>query len=279
MDVLRIAAFSDGGTGGNPAGVALLDAFPPDEAMQRIAAEVGYSETAFAVRQGDAWRVRYFAPATEIPFCGHATIALGAALARAHGDGTFPLVLNDARIAVEGRASEASLSATLQSPPTRSAAAPPALAGDALALFGYTREDLDARLPPALIHGGSDHLLLALRTREALAAMHYDFEAGRALMKRAGVLTITLVHAESPARIHARNAFAAGGVYEDPATGSAAAALAGYLRDIDWPHDGAIEIVQGEDMGQRSVLRAALPATAGAPVAVSGQARFIQPTP
>ena len=49
--------------------------------MQRIAAEVGYSETAFAMRDGDRWRVRYFSPEAEVPFCGHATIALGAALA------------------------------------------------------------------------------------------------------------------------------------------------------------------------------------------------------
>ena len=274
-----MAAFSDGDTGGNPAGVALLDAFPSDETMQRIAAEIGYSEAAFAVREGTAWRVRYFAPATEIPFCGHATIALGAALARAHGDGTFPLVLNDARIAVEGRAGAGTLAATLQSPPTRSELAPATLVEEALALFGYTPADLDSRLPPALAHGGSDHLLLALRTREALAAMRYDFDAGRDLMLRAGIVTIALVHAEAPSRFHTRNAFAAGGVYEDPATGSAAAALAGYLCGRDWPHRGVIEIVQGEDMGQRSLLRATLPDVPGAPVAVSGQARLIQPAP
>jgi hypothetical protein len=41
-------------------------------------------------------------------------------------------------------------------------------------------------------------------------------------------------------------------VYEDPATGAATAALAGYLREIDWPHGGKIEVIQGEDMGSRS---------------------------
>ena len=49
--------------------------------LQAIAADVGFSETAFATREGNAWRVRYFSPRCEVPFCGHATIALGAALA------------------------------------------------------------------------------------------------------------------------------------------------------------------------------------------------------
>ena len=74
MALLRIAAFSDGLTGGNPAGVSIGATLPPPETMQRIAAEVGYSETAFAAPEGGAWRVRYFSPQTEVPFCGHALI-------------------------------------------------------------------------------------------------------------------------------------------------------------------------------------------------------------
>ena len=92
-------------------------------------------------------------------------------------------------------------------------------------------------------------------------------------MTSAGIVTICLVHAETDTRFHARNPFAAGGVYEDPATGAAAAALVGYLRDLGWPHGGAIEILQGEDMGVPSRLRAELTAEAGASVRVSGEAR------
>ncbi|WP_257389525.1 PhzF family phenazine biosynthesis protein, partial [Tahibacter caeni] len=76
-------------------------------------------------------------------------------------------------------------------------------------------------------------------------------------------------------RFHARNAFAAGGVYEDPATGAAAAALAGRLRDIGWPHGGGVTIVQGEDMGARSLLQVAIGELPGSPVEVSGRARFL----
>lgn len=275
MHVQRIAAFSHGNNGGNPAGVVLCDVLPPAERMLAIAAEVGYSETAFAAPAEDGFRVRYFAPAIEVPFCGHATIALGAALALAHGDGTFKLQLNDARITVTGWRNNPALMAALQTPPTRSKPAPQALVEAALDLFSYTAGDLDPRLPPAMAEAGARHLVLALASREKLAAMRYDLEQGRQLMTAAGLITISLVHAETATRFHARNPFAAGGVYEDPATGAAAAALAGYLRDLGWPHGGAIDILQGEDMGVPSRLRAEITAEPGASIRVSGAARVM----
>lgn len=275
MNVLKIAAFSDGNAGGNPAGVVIGDVLPDAVAMQRIAAEVGFSETAFAAPDGNGWRVRYFSPESEVPFCGHATIALGAALVRQFGDGIFPLTLNQASITVEGLRNGANIAAALQSPPTHSKPAPPRLVAEALGLFGYAPADLDPAIPPALIHGGADHLVLALGTREALAAMAYEIKAGQTLMRREGLVTILLAYAETPRLFHTRNPFASGGVYEDPATGAATAAFAGYLRDIGWPHGGAIEIVQGEDMGMRSRLRADIPPAAGSSIKVSGTARMM----
>ena len=300
--VQRIAAFSDGAEGGNPAGVWIGAELPPEAEMQRIAHAVGFSETAFAAPlqssslasapsdqaapldaaagQGagqSAYRVRYFSPEAEVPFCGHATIALGAALAAAHGDGVYALTLNDARITVEGRREERAgmplVAAALQSPPTRSRPAPPEAIHRALALFGYRAEDLDPRIPPALAHGGADHLVLALRSRALLQAMRYDLDAGRAFMRELGIVTVVLAWAESDSLFHTRNPFAAGGVYEDPATGAGTAALAGYLRDIGWMRGGQIDVVQGEDMGMRSRLRAHFDATPGSSIRVSGTAR------
>ena len=276
MGVLRIAAFCDGDMGGNPAGVMIADTLPTESEMLRIAAEVGFSETAFAASTGTGWRVRYFSPESEVPFCGHATIALGAALALRHGDGVFALALNHADITVEGRRNGSVIAVALQSPPTRSSPAPVPLVSAVLALFGYTHDDLDTRIPPALVHGGADHLVLALKTREALASMKYDLNAGRSLMKRVDVVTIILAHAETAQLFHTRNPFAFGGVYEDPATGASTAAFAGYLRDIAWPHAGAIDVVQGEDMGMRSRLRAEIPPPPGSSIRVSGTARIMQ---
>ena len=244
--------------------------------MQEIAAGIGYSETVFATPLNEGWRVRYFAPQIEIPFCGHATIALGAALAERQDDGVFRLRLNNAEITVEGRAGKDGLSATLHSPPTRSEAAEPKLLNRALALFGWTSADLDPRCPPAVIEAGARHLALTLRDRGRLAAMSYDFENGRTLMRAHRLATISLIQAETHTLFHARNPFAAGGVYEDPATGAAAAAWAGYLRDLAWPHGGAIEIIQGEDMGVPCRLYAEITAEAAAGVRVSGAVRHIE---
>lgn len=275
MHVLKIAAFSEGGVGGNPAGVLVTPVALDDAEMLSIAAQVGFSETAFAVPLAGGWRVRYFSPEAEVPFCGHATIALGAALARDHGDGVFALKLNNADITVEGRRVNGQLTAALQSPPTRSAAAPHGLVSEVLELFGYTRDDLNLALPPGVAHGGADHFVMCLKSRASLAAMKYDFESGRTLMRREGFATISLLHAQGPQLFQSRNPFAFGGVYEDPATGAAAAALAGYLRDIDWPHGGSINIIQGEDMGMRSRIKAEFTCVAGSSVRVSGAARMM----
>jgi PhzF family phenazine biosynthesis protein len=277
MDVLRIAAFSDGDTGGNPAGVLIGDILPDAAAMQNIAAQVGFSETAFAAPEGDGWRVRYFSPESEVPFCGHATIALGAALVEQFGDGVFSLTLNQAGITVEGFRDGTTVAAALQSPPTRSKPAPLGLVSEALALFGYSSDDLDPAIAPALIHGGADHLVLVLKSRKALAAMAYDLKSGQSLMRREGLVTILLAYAETPRLFHTRNPFASGGVYEDPATGASTAAFAGYLRDIAWPHGGAIDVVQGEDMGMRSRLHADISPIPGSSIRVSGTARMMHP--
>ena len=271
----KVAAFTAGDHGGNPAGVMIRAALPDEPAMQRIAAEMGYSETVFAAPTGDGWRVRYFSPDGEVAFCGHATIALGAVLAQQNGDGIFPLTTNHARVTVEGRAYGDRADAALQSPATSSEPASPALVQEALALFGYALADLDDRIPPALANGGVTHLVLALASRERLRAMRYELAAGRSLMQRHGLTTISLLHAETPQRFHARNPFASSGVYEDPATGAAAAALAGYLRDLDWPHGGRIDILQGEDMGAPCHLQVEIGSEAGGSIRVSGSARLM----
>ena len=291
-ELVRIAAFSDGLQGGNPAGVWIGASLPGAHEMQHIAAEVGFSETAFAApmstplpqgaQAGEPtaelreWRVRYFSPEAEVPFCGHATIALGVALARRFGEGEYVLHLNQAVIKVSGWLDgEGHWQAALQSPPTHSKPAPAELVAAALDLFGYTHADLDPRIPPALIHGGADHLVLALNSRAALAAMEYELEQGRTLMRREGLVTILLAHAAREQLFHTRNPFAYGGVYEDPATGAATAAFAGYLRDIHWPHGGIIDLFQGEDMGMASHLHAEIPAEPGSSIRVFGRARLM----
>ena len=92
-------------------------------------------------------------------------------------------------------------------------------------------------------------------------------------MQAHNLVTIALVWVEDDQLFHVRNAFASGGVLEDPATGAAAAAFAGYLRDVDWPHGGEITLIQGEDMGARSIIHAQIPSQRGSSIRVSGEVR------
>ena len=68
-------AFADHIFEGNPAGVCIMDSWIPISKMEKIAAENNLSETAFAVKEGDSYGLRWFTPGGEIDLCGHATLA------------------------------------------------------------------------------------------------------------------------------------------------------------------------------------------------------------
>jgi PhzF family phenazine biosynthesis protein len=279
MNILKIAAFSYIGEGGNPAGVVFSDKMPAPEEMLEVAKQVGYSETAFLVKQADGWRVRYFAPEMEVPFCGHATIALGAALGERFGEGKYKLFLNESEISVSAEKSgNGVLTSTLQSPETWSKDAPWGYVDKILAAFNLGRDSLDPRFSVRFSFAGAKHLILVVKDRKTLADMSYQFEVVKALMADEDLVTISILWQESDELFHARNAFASGGVYEDPATGAAAAALAGYLRDINWQGKKSFTILQGEDMGMPSRLLVQYGSKTGESVSVSGEARYILDT-
>lgn len=75
LPLFQIDAFSTRIFGGNPAAVCPLEAWLPDELMQAIASENNLSETAFFVREGEAFHLRWFTPVAEVKLCGHATLA------------------------------------------------------------------------------------------------------------------------------------------------------------------------------------------------------------
>lgn len=272
MQIHKIAAFTENGNGGNPAGVVLTERLPSSDEMQRIAAKVGYSETVFAAPSGDIWTTRYFSPESEVPFCGHATIALGAVLAVEKGDGRYRLSLGAGEIEVEAQSQNGTVRATLRSLVTKSEPASETLTNAALTLFGYARADLDHSLTVMRMNAGAEHLFLPLTSRAQLAAMQYDLDAGRAFMLQHKLVTITLAYRESDRLFHVRNAFASGGVLEDPATGAAAAALAGMLRDRGLLSSGDLTILQGVDMGRSSRITVRFDDMKGSPVFVSGTA-------
>ena len=276
MNVLKLAAFSHNGNGGNPAGVVFNDRMPEAEEMLEVAKEVGYSETAFLVQTDSGWRVRYFAPEREVQFCGHATIALGAALGERFGDATYKLYLNESEISVRvEKSANGIFTATLQSPDTWSKDAPREYVDKVLAAFNWSRDNLNPEFPVRFAFAGVKHLILVVKDRKTLANMSYQFGVVKSLMADEDLVTISILWQESDELFHSRNAFASGGVYEDPATGAAAAALAGYLRDINWQGKKEFMVLQGEDMGVPSRLLVKYSSKTGESVSVSGEVRYI----
>jgi PhzF family phenazine biosynthesis protein len=275
MEVLRYTAFSTDPTGGNPAGVVLDANGLGDAEMQTVAAEVGYSETAFLAPARDGHvKVRYFSPKAEVAFCGHATIAAAVAHAERHGPGVLHLHTSTGLVEVTSKVqADGTITATLISVEPKTEAIS---AGDLAALLEalhWTLGDLDATLPPRIAFAGVWHPILAAANRQRLANLDYDMAALAILMSQRGWTTIDLVYRESALIFHARNPFPPGGVVEDPATGAAAAALGGYLRELGLVAPPATVIVhQGRDMGRPSLLTINIPAQPGTGIAVTGAA-------
>ena len=277
--VLRYAAFTDRPDGGNPAGV-VLDASGLDEAaMQAVAARVGYSETAFLTpetaegREPRHFAIRYFSPEVEVPFCGHATIAAAVALSDRDGPGRVDLRAPAGRLALETRTGEdGRITASMLTVAPSSHPVAPADVDDALAALGWRQDDLDGALPPRIAFAGARHLLLAVRRRERLARLAYDYDALGLVARRLKLITVALIWREADSTFHARNLGPSIGIVEDPATGAAAAALGGYLADLaQIAAPSRVTVIQGEDMGRPSRLTVDIdPARRG--VLVSGTA-------
>jgi len=276
LRINRIAAFSHNNIGGNPAGVMICDNFPLENEMLEIAKRVGYSETAFLMKMDDGWRIRYFAPEIEIPFCGHATIASGAVLGENFGEGNYKFLLNDGEIDVNVSKSKNGIYiASLQSPKTYSQNVPQNYANEILNEFNLTQEDVNKNFPIRYAFAGAKHIIIVLKELAQLKAMKYNFDSLKLVMQKENLTTVSLLWQETSVLFHSRNPFPTGGIYEDAATGAAAAAFAGYLRDIKFQGENYFKIIQGEDMGLTSHLLVEYEDEIGSSVKVSGESRNI----
>jgi PhzF family phenazine biosynthesis protein len=258
-------AFSDRPEGGNPAGIWIGETLPTPQRMQQIAAEVGFSETAFiAPASGPVRTVRYYSPEAEVSFCGHATIASGVVLGEIEGDGTYRLETAVGTVPVTVRTQNGIRTASLTSVAPISVPATDALVDQALTALGWRRADLDPAIPPARAYAGAWHLILAVADAQRLAMLDYDFDALKALMLAEELTTLQLIWRESDDVFHSRNPFPVGGVVEDPATGAAAAALGGYLRAAQLVTPPVTLLIrQGEAMGRPSRLTVEIPTDGG----------------
>jgi PhzF family phenazine biosynthesis protein len=266
-EVLRYTAFSTTPEGGNPAGVVLDATTLDDGDMLAIAAELGYSESAFLTPppegldgpEGRTFTIRYFSPKAEVSFCGHATVATAVALAERIGPGELVFATPAGTVPVAVAEEDGTVRATLTSVEPHVEEVAEADLTEALAALDWPATDLDPAFPPRIAFAGARHLVLAAATRARLSDLAYDFPRLETLMHRLDLTTVQLVWRESATVFHARDPFPVGGVVEDPATGAAAAAFGAYARDLGLvPEDAVLTLHQGEDLGRPGELTVTL---------------------
>lgn len=276
MSVLHMSTFTTSKhTGGKHAGVVLDSRGYPEELMQIVAAETGLPVTVFAVpRSEGTLTARFFDSRSKVGPCAHAMIALAVAHARRHGPGELLLFTKNGSIPVTTCVGDGVFTGTVTSVPPRVTGLPLADLDELLASLRWGRRDLAPHMPPRVAYTGARHAVVAVETRMRLEVLRPDKTALAVLMERHGWSTVELVWPREPGIFVARNlAYSPAGIYEDPASGSAAAALGAVLRAgqvFDTP--ATVRILQGFDLGRPSSISVYIPSDPGTGIDVTGMA-------
>ncbi len=260
-----VDVFAEQAYAGNPLAVVVGGDFPPDDAMQRIAAEMNFSETTFvrsSPERDDAYRVRIYTPAREIGFAGHPI--LGTAwvvrhhLPPAHR-GAVRLNLSVGQIPVTFEPAEGGGDVAWFGAPPMSLGpivAPPAMA----AALGLSPRDIDTAAPVQMVSAGTAAMIVPLRGLDALRRARLDLGAYAPLAAR-GFPPLTYLFCRETYQpgndLCARFFFEAHGVREDPATGNGAAFLGAWLlehRLFPQP-ELSLRIEQGHELHRPSLVR------------------------
>lgn len=279
-NLLRMSAFADGDGGGNPAGVVLDAADLSDDQMLQIAREVGYSETAFVGSEADPigrrYQVRYWSPAAEVPFCGHASVATAVALAERDGVGGLTLATRAGDVAIDTeRDDHGAIQVAMTSVAPEVRDLDPVVLDSLLDLLGLVPTDLDPRFPPRESFAGNWHPVIVLADREIFNQFRFAPKAVAELMMRQGWTgTVTVLREVGRDDFAARNLFPVGRITEGLATGSAAASAGAYLRSIGYASPAsAITIHQGSHVGRPSLLTICVPEEGG--ITLTGSASLL----
>ncbi len=285
--VYQVDAFTKNRFEGNPAGVVSNADGLSVAQMQAIARELNNSETAFIFSptgpDHDVW-VRFFTPTTEVPLCGHATIAahyvravehqLGSCVIKQRtGVGILPVEVvqhrDDYKIVMTQGAIEIS-------PPL-----PDQKKKEILAALNLLDTDLDERCPIQIVSAGHSKVIIGIKSRATLNSLAPDMSLlaniSRAI-KSKGYFIFTLDSADDSILSHARMFAPAIGIDEDPVTGNGNGPLGAYLvhnRIIDAPN-GSVTFIgkQGEAIGRPGLVEVTVDVVAGKPkmVRITGDA-------
>lgn len=218
VEISQVDAFTEEPFGGNPAAVCVLPEAVSEAWMQRVAAEMNLSETAFLFPENDGYRLRWFTPTAEVELCGHATLASAHVL---WSEGHLPMG-DTARFHSQSGLLTATIAEgwiTLNFPiqPTAKVDAPPELL-----------KSLRGQQPIAVEYGGSaeSNYLVELPSEDYVRSLQPDFGMMK-LLAAQGVIVTALAEAEEIDFV-SRYFAPAIGINEDPVTGSAHCSLVPY---------------------------------------------------
>lgn len=220
------------------------------EAMQRIAREMNFSETTFVTREapGNA-TVRIFTPKQELPFAGHPTLGTAWALTGGQGEITLALAAGDVPVRFEDGIG------WMTPPPVTLGATLPA--ADAGALLCISEEDLDPEFPIQLAAVGPSFVFVPVRSLALLQSVQLSLPVYQALLAAGHQMSCVCAFSadsyDASSDFAMRVFFDAGGIREDPATGSANSAFAAYLQ----AHRGTlgrVTVAQGVEIDRPSKL-------------------------
>ncbi|CAA9436090.1 MAG: Phenazine biosynthesis protein PhzF like [uncultured Rubrobacteraceae bacterium] len=252
-----VDVFAEERYAGNPLAVVRGAGDLSDETLQKITREMNYSETAFILSEEErdgGYDVRIFTPGREVPFAGHPT--LGTAYVIRYEILTEPVervVLN-----LEAGKIPVTFGDVLrmrQLPPTFGQTLDPARLARVL---GLEREDLDDRHPVQEVSTGLPAIIVPLRTLDALKRCRVNWDLYRETAAAGKNLYVFCPepHEDGPGDVSARMFSDDLGIPEDPATGSAAGCLAGYLAEHRYfgSDSVAVRVEQGYEIGRPSLL-------------------------
>jgi trans-2,3-dihydro-3-hydroxyanthranilate isomerase len=281
---LTADVFTERAFGGNAVAVFPDARSIPESQMQRVAREFNLSETVFVLPPEDPANtraLRIFTPAAEVPFAGHPTVgtafvlaAIGdVALAGETTEIVFEEGVGPVPVAIRAAGGEPVFSQLSAAQLPEPGPAPPAAADIAAAISLNASDLLGGGHAPEGWSCGLAFLFVALKDRDAVGRMKIDpaaWDKAIADYPAVGVFAFAFDPELDGSDLHARMFAPAYGVAEDPATGSAAAALAGYLGARDDTADGTLSFVieQGFEMGRPSLVEMELDKKAGAIAAV-----------
>lgn len=215
VPIFQVDAFAAKLFAGNPAAVMPMTNFPDEARLQAIATENNLSETAFLVKKGDGYRLRWFTPTAEVPLCGHATLASGAVVMERLEKGRTRVVFHTASGALTVSKSEQGYLMDFPAHPSGP--------------VSPTKEMTQALgIQPEKVLANAHNYMAVLGDAPALRELSPDM-AAVARLDRPGV--IVTAPGDAGYDFVSRYFAPAKGIPEDPVTGSAHCMLAPYWAD------------------------------------------------